>query len=118
MKLTIVLVTALLTCDALAQQRTVRPGRQGHRARHHQQPRLHDNLRRLAVSLDARPLTAKAPPRFTTVPVARRARYEQQGQVMMIEAIWMPLAVAVVALVTTMLMAVGPPVMVATGQRR
>jgi hypothetical protein len=31
---------------------------------------------------------------------------------------WLPLVAAVIALVTTMLMAVGPPVMVATGQRR
>ena len=31
---------------------------------------------------------------------------------------WMPLATAVVALMTTMLMAVGPALPVATGQRR
>jgi hypothetical protein len=37
---------------------------------------------------------------------------------MMIEAIWMPLTAAVIGLVTTLLMAVGPALMVATGQRR
>ena len=37
---------------------------------------------------------------------------------MMIEAIWMPLTAAVIVLVTTMLMGVGPAVTVATGQHR
>jgi hypothetical protein len=37
---------------------------------------------------------------------------------MMIEAIWMPLTAAVIALVTTMLMAVGPALPVAKEQRR
>jgi len=75
MKLTILLVLALLTCDALAQQRTVY-GPDG-KVRGASPPTAkapRQSTTRLAVSLDARPLTAKASLRSTTLPVAGRAR--------------------------------------------
>ena len=44
--------------------------------------------------------------------------HAEREKMMMIEAIWMPLTAAVIVLVTTLLMAVGPALTVATGQHR